>query len=122
MSKLKFEPSDFNTYSVNGVFQGHISPEIAANFAQKRFNEWLSEQPVVYGGPQTDINKPLARSYSTWKREGDDVTARLICIEPIDQRVPVALIIEVLKPSSCATAAYRKEIAERIEKFGVKDE
>ncbi len=74
MSKLVFEASDFAQW---GQEYAHV-------IAQKIFDAWLAEQPVVFGGPQTNLLKPFERSYSTWKREGDDMTARLVCIEPLN--------------------------------------
>lgn len=57
----------------------------AAKVANAKLAEWFKDAKVLYGGPQTNPKDPLARSYSTWKREGDDFQCIAIDFKPIEK-------------------------------------
>lgn len=71
---LKFDDSDFP----KEFFASHVNLHNAKEFAQKAFDKWLSEQPVVY------TCRP-EHPQSLWNKIEDGMThqARLVNIEPI---------------------------------------
>lgn len=75
---LKFKPEDFEYNAKDLGEEGkYLRVGYAVNIAQRIFNNWLSEQPVVYGphmGNKWDRNLVKDR---------DAMQARLVCIEEV---------------------------------------
>lgn len=81
--KLKFEPSDF-------VLDMAISTnaEQSARFAQTKFEKWLSEQPVAFGGFYPDGKYPtrFVVDSSHENLHGSTHQCRLVDVREIEKK------------------------------------
>jgi len=76
--KLKYEPKDF---LIKNRDQGMVSAVYATKIAQKKYDEFIEQQPVVYG------HKELIWMYGPPGQKSvlDTHTARLVNIEEIEK-------------------------------------
>lgn len=70
---MKFKPEDF--YTSENIQK--TTAGLAARVANRKLEEWLSQAPVVYGGPT------LANIYSIQQSKINTFKAKLVCIEEL---------------------------------------